>query len=79
MNNKCIEHQFRFTVVPGSGPALLGMLHCESAQLLSISCQTTTDEQKDRQISIKTREEKLKTNNNIKNNPHMSKFKQEMD
>ena len=42
--NKCIEYQCNFFIVPGNGLALLGISDCESLQLLSINCQTTTDQ-----------------------------------
>ena len=36
--DKDIEYQYSFFVVPGNGPALLGMPDCEGLQLLSINC-----------------------------------------
>ena len=39
--NKGIEYGCSFFVVPGNGPALLGMLDFELLKLLTVNCQTT--------------------------------------
>ena len=51
----------------------------ERLQVLSISCQTTKNCQKGRQITEQTKEDKSKTSNSFKNNLNMNnKTKQEI-
>ena len=56
--------QFSFFVAPGNDPVLFGMPDCKRLQLLSISCHTTNDKQKRRQINKQIRCDKSKTNKN---------------
>ena len=53
--NKSIKFQCIFSVMPGNGPALLGMPECERLQLLSINCSPRNDKQKERQINEQMR------------------------
>ena len=54
LNNKVIEYQCDFFVVPGNGPALLGMSDCEWLQLLTVNCQTIDGSHKGHQIIKQT-------------------------
>ena len=56
--NKGIEYWCNFFVVPGIGPALLGMPCCGWIQLVSSYYQTTNEQCKKRQIIGPQKEDK---------------------
>ena len=69
--NKGSEYWCSFFVMPGIGPALLGMQDCKRLQLMSINCQTVSSGQKGRKGNGQTKQGKSKINKDFKISPHI--------
>ena len=74
------EYLCIFFVVPGNGPALLGMIDCKQLHLLSIHCQTINNQHNGRQTNEQTKHDTSMPANSFKNNLYANdKIKQGID
>ena len=65
---KGIDYGCHFFAVPRKGLAILGMPECEQLKLLTMNCQSTDDPPRKWQINEQTKQDKIKTKSNNKDN-----------